>query len=153
MEAPSSEDPVLLVDSSSCCKTSFQVHSSRQIQIEVMNGVMDNQLVLFRACDIIMPAPNVTAKAINWMILEWFERKREINCIHLKQIHNVTKMDILGNVEVVPWQKFLTIIQNGVWWSGWSSENCAGLYNGINFLIVIVDVDSCQLIDPHYRDE
>ncbi|KAL6729576.1 hypothetical protein Aduo_000619 [Ancylostoma duodenale] len=128
------------------------VHSSRAIQIEVGNGVTDDQIVLFRAYDITMPAPNVTAKAINRMLLEWLERKRKINFIHLKRLCNVTKEDILQNVEVVPWQKFVTMIHNGDWWNGWA-EKSAGLHNGTNFLIVLVDGGSCQLMDSYHNDE
>ncbi|KAL6729575.1 hypothetical protein Aduo_000618 [Ancylostoma duodenale] len=128
------------------------VHSSRKIQIEVENGVRDDQIVLFQAYDISMPAPNVTAKAINRMLLEWLQGKRKINFIHLKGLRNITKQDILQNVEVVPWQKFVTMIHNGDWWNGWA-EKSAGLHNGTNFLIVLVDEGSCQLMDSYFEDD
>ncbi|RCN53117.1 F-box domain protein [Ancylostoma caninum] len=128
------------------------VHSSRKIQIEAQNGVTDDQIVLFQAYDITMPAPNVTAKAINRLLLEWLEGKRKINFIHLKGLRNITKEDILQNIEVVPWQQFVTMIHNGDWWNGWA-EKSAGLHNGTNFLIVLVNEGSCQLMDSYFDDD
>ncbi|EYC17647.1 hypothetical protein Y032_0030g2192 [Ancylostoma ceylanicum] len=129
------------------------VHSSRELQIEVNNEVTDDQIVLFRAYDISMPAPKVTAKAINRMISEWLERKREINFIQLKGVHHVNIEDVLQGLEVVPWQEFLNMIQNREHWSGMPQQKCAGLHNGKNFLVVLVNDGSCQLMDVYYRNE
>lgn len=40
---------------------------------------------------------------------EWLEGKRDIKVIHLRQLKNVTKMDVLRDVETVPWEEFLTM--------------------------------------------
>ncbi|EYC17661.1 hypothetical protein Y032_0030g2199 [Ancylostoma ceylanicum] len=85
------------------------VRSSRAIQIEVMNGVTDNQILLFEAHEIAMVAPNITSKAINQMILEWYESKRKIDLYWLRGLQNVTMKEILRGVEVVPWEKFATL--------------------------------------------
>ncbi|EYC17660.1 hypothetical protein Y032_0030g2198 [Ancylostoma ceylanicum] len=90
------------------------VQSSRKLQIEVNNEVTDDQIVLFRAYDISMPAPKVTAKAINRMISEWLERKRNINFIQFKEVYNVTIEDVLQGSKIknvgVEWKTALDFI-------------------------------------------
>ncbi|RCN51393.1 F-box domain protein [Ancylostoma caninum] len=129
------------------------VHASQAIYFHFNTGATDDQIVLFRGYDITMSVPNVTAKAVNRIILEWLEGKREINVYCLKGLQNVTKTEILRDVEIVPWEKFLTMIYNGDWWGlRFSEGQGTALYNGSRFLIVLVEADLCQLIDPYFTD-
>ncbi|KAL6729800.1 hypothetical protein Aduo_000823 [Ancylostoma duodenale] len=131
------------------------VHASQAIYFDFTTGATDDQIVLFRGYDLTMSVPNVTAKAINRIILEWMEGKREINVYCLKGLQNITKTEILRDVEIVPWEKFLTMIYNGDWWGLRSNEGQqgTGLYNGTRFLIVLFETDSCQLLDPYYCEK
>ncbi|EYC02996.1 hypothetical protein Y032_0096g2887 [Ancylostoma ceylanicum] len=133
---------------------SVVVHASPAIDFDFTTGATDDQIVLFQCYDITMCVPNVTAKAINRIILEWLEGKREINVYALKGLGNVTKTEILQDVEVVPWEKFLTMIYNGDWWGlRLNQGEGTGLYNGARFLIVLVETDSCQLLDPYFCEK